>query len=130
MCGALGLVACGDDSGGPSGERGSITFTTWGEDYIEEEIPADIFADGYSITYSKFLVVLSNITVADEDGTVAASDENGCLVDHTELGVKELVKLEGPEAKSYTLVHYELSPVERTVGHYRGEGECFLTSPD
>ena len=111
---ALSLATgCGDDTG-PSGEQGTITFTSWGEEYIEQEIPTDIFEDGYSIHYDKFLVLISNITVADEEGTVAASDENAYLIDHTETGVKELVKFEGLEAKSYTLVHYETSPAERS----------------
>jgi len=110
---AFALVACGDDTGTPSGEEGAITFTSWGEEYIEQEIPADIFEDGYSIHYDKFLVLISNITVADEEGNVAASDENAYLINHTEAGVKEIVKFEGLEAKNYTLVHYETSPAAR-----------------
>lgn len=107
---ALALLGgCGDD-GTSSGGEGTVTFTTWGEEYVEDEIPAEAFADGYSVTYSKFLVVIGNIVIADESGAEAARHDGFFLVDHTSPGTKELVQLEGLEAKAYTLVSYETSP--------------------
>lgn len=108
MTGVLAL-ACGDDTGGPSGGSGKVTFTTWGEEYIEDQIPPETFADGFTITYSKFLVSIGNITIADGDGKEAANEPGFFLIDHTEAGVKELVSFDGLEAKSYTKVSYELN---------------------
>ena len=57
------LVGCGGGSDG----SGAASFNTWGEDYIESEIPADVFADGWSITYQKFLVNIGHVKVATEN---------------------------------------------------------------
>ncbi|NUP13494.1 MAG: hypothetical protein HOW73_46240 [Polyangiaceae bacterium] len=105
---ALLSAACGDDTS--SGGEGSVTFTTWGEEYIEQEIPADTFEDGYSITYDKFLVLIGNIVIADDAGAEAARHDGFFLINHTEPGTKELITFDGLEAKPYTLVSYETSP--------------------
>jgi hypothetical protein len=105
-------AACGDDTGPASGS-GAVTFTSWGEEYIEVEIPAGQFEDGYSVAYDKFLVLIGNITVADDAGEVAATDDRFFLVNHKEAGVKELVKYEGLAAGSYSLVSYQTSPASR-----------------
>lgn len=113
---AAGLAfapACGDDESTPSGS-GSITFSTWGEEYIEEAIPAGEFEDGYTVTFDKFLVLVGNIEVADEAGEVVASDESFYLIEHTDPGVKEVVVFDGLEAKAYPKVSYETSPAERS----------------
>jgi hypothetical protein len=96
----------------PSGS-GAITFTSWGEEYIEVELPTSAFEDGFSISYDKFLVLVGNISVADDAGTIAASDQRFFLLDHKEAGVKELVKFEGLAAGAYTVVSYETSPAAR-----------------
>jgi hypothetical protein len=104
---ALGLsaVGCEDGTG-----KGSVTFTSWGEEYIEQEIPAAEFEDGYSVKYSKFLISIGNIRIADDAGAVAAEDTTFYLFDHTEAGVKDVVKFEDLDEGSYTLVSYETSP--------------------
>ena len=61
-----GLSACGDDTSG----SGSLTVTTWGEDYIEKGIPATAVEDGYAITYSRFLVAFSDIRIEDAGGAL------------------------------------------------------------
>lgn len=48
-------VGCGTSDPTGSGGEGSISFTTWGEEYIEDEIPADSseitgFVDGRSLS--------------------------------------------------------------------------------
>ncbi|WIG93930.1 hypothetical protein [Myxococcus sp. SDU36] len=64
----LGLMACSDGAG-------TVTFTTYGEDYIEQEIPAavggeDGIVDGWAVRFSKFLVVLGEVKVGNHDETV------------------------------------------------------------
>lgn len=105
----LFALGCGDSGGG--GE-GTVTFTTWGEDYIEAEIPSADFADGYSIHYDKFLVLIGNIVVADADGTVAARHDGFYLVNQVEKGKKELVSFDALSAGPYAKVSYMLAPAQ------------------
>jgi hypothetical protein len=51
---AAALSACSDDT--PA--DGDIAAVVYGEDYIEEMIPSELFADGWTVSYSKFLVSL------------------------------------------------------------------------
>jgi hypothetical protein len=116
---AAGLVtlascaAIGCDGGGnePSSGTGTVTFTTWGEPYIEQGIPTDAFADGWSARYTRFLVLLGDIRIADEEGEVAAEDPRFHLVDHVVPGVKRLGSFTELEAKAWTHVSYQTSPV-------------------
>jgi hypothetical protein len=105
-------AACGDDTAPPGGS-GTVTFTSWGEEYIEVEIPSGEFEDGFSASFDKFLVLVGDISVADSEGTVVASDSRFFLLDHKEAGVKEVVKFEGLEAGAYTVVSYQTSPAAR-----------------
>ena len=59
---AAGLVLTASSCGG--GE-GSYRVTIYGEAYIEEGIPADVFVDGWAITFDEFLIVVGDITLAD-----------------------------------------------------------------
>jgi hypothetical protein len=47
------LAACSEDTG-------SITATAYGEELIEEGIPADAFVDGWTVSFDKFLVSIGN----------------------------------------------------------------------
>lgn len=107
LAGLVGLAGVGcDDAAG----KGSVSFTTWGEEYIEQQIPADELEDGYSVKYSKFLISIGHIRIADDAGEVAAEDTSFYLVDHTEPGVKDVVRFDGLDEGNYTLVSYETSP--------------------
>lgn len=114
--GALALVACG--GGDPAGGgQGIERFTTWGEEYIEKGIAADPsgqngFVDGWSLHYDKFLVVFSDITVADDAGHVGARLDRARFVDNTKPGRKELVSFADLDAKAWTKVGYSIRPVE------------------
>ncbi len=105
---SLFCASCDEEAG-----SGSVAFTSWGEEYIEEEIPADVFEDGYAVKYSKFLVLVGDIRVADEAGEVAAQDESFYLVNHVEPGVKDIATFDGLAAGNYTLVSYQTSPAAR-----------------
>ncbi len=100
---AIGLSGCGSE------EFGSVSFTTWGEEYIEEGIPAAQFEDGWSVKYKRFLVVLGDVRVADEAGQEAARMPGSRLVNHASPGVKEVVTFSDIEAKPWTQVSYKLA---------------------
>jgi hypothetical protein len=123
VCAALAVLfcaGCGDDetSDGTSGGNGTVSFNTWGEEYIEDQIPADIFEDGWSVTYDSFLVNIAGITVADESGTVAAAQSGTMIFDHKQAGVKPIVTFPDLEAKNWTKVSYRIEPAtaDSTVG--------------
>ena len=103
------LAACGDDTSAPAGS-GSVSFTSWGEEYIEVGIPAADFADGWSARYTRFLVLVGNVRVADADGEVGGERPGFVLVDHVAPGVKPIATLDGLEARAWTHVSYEISP--------------------
>ncbi len=105
-----GLVGCGNATG-------TAKITTWGEEYIEEQIPFDPdggFIDGWSLTYEKFLVTFHEVTIADSDGTVAATMEGSRLVDNVVKGKKDLVSFSELEARAYDSVGYQIKPATAT----------------
>lgn len=57
----LALVAC-DAEGG----EGTLRVAIYGEEFIEEGIPADVFSDGWSVELTRFLVAVDEID-ADAD---------------------------------------------------------------
>lgn len=103
------LPACGDEG------AGTAKFTTWGEAYIEQAIPADPtgqdgFLDGWTVRYDKFLVAFHEITVASDGGAVAARMTGSKLVDNTKVGRKELVTFPDLLAQTYRQVSYQIKP--------------------
>jgi hypothetical protein len=113
---ALGCLAlaCGSNDPTGSGGEGTLSFTTWGEGYIEDEIPADPdggFVDGWSLKYEKFLVNFQNIRVADAKGDVAASMDGSMLFDNHVKDIKTIIDFDHLEAKAWNEVSYEIAPV-------------------
>jgi hypothetical protein len=103
------LAACGEDG------KGAAKFTTWGEAYIEEEIPADPtgqdgFLDGWTLRYEKFLVAFHEITVGDDSGAPVATMTGSKLVDNTKVGRKDLVTFPDLPARAYRQVGYQIKP--------------------
>jgi hypothetical protein len=74
----LGLPAC-------SG-TGSWVVETWGEDYIEREIPAEAFADGCTVFYDTFLVSMAQRQLLDGDGDVVGALDPARVYDLTAPG--------------------------------------------
>jgi hypothetical protein len=99
------LAGCGD-----SGDSGTAKFTTWGEEYIEEEIPAAELIDGWTIKYDKFLVAFHNIEVANTRGEVAATMSGSRLVDNVQPGRKDLASFSDLDAEAWDSVGYQIKP--------------------
>ncbi len=113
---AVPVVGCGSSDPTGSGGEGDLSFTTWGEEYIEKEIPTDPegqsgFVDGWTVHYQKFLVNFQNIEVADAKGKPAASMKGSKLFDNTAAGVKSIIDFKGLSARAYPRVSYEIAPV-------------------
>jgi hypothetical protein len=73
--GAVGLAGC--DS---AAESGTIEVRAYGEPYVEDKIPAEAFADGWSVDFSRFLVAVSEIT-STAGGEPAVADGKIHVVD-------------------------------------------------
>lgn len=100
---------------GCGGGTGSVSFDTWGEEYIESEIPASDFEDGWAVTYEKFLVHIGHVTVADAEGTIGARMEGTTVFDHTLPGVKPVFEATGLEAGPWEKVSYEIPVAEASA---------------
>ncbi|WP_394848656.1 hypothetical protein LZC95_14505 [Pendulispora brunnea] len=106
----LALAACSSSDSNDNDGSGSVAFSTWGEDYIEKRIPSESVADGWTIHYNKFLVVIRNIKVADGGGAVGAEMKESKLFDMTTSGPKPIVTFANVAAKPWTHVSYEIAP--------------------
>lgn len=69
----IGVVAlCGAFGFGCSVYE-ELAVNIYGEAYIEEEIPADVFADGWTVAFDHFYVVVGDVAVAQGDATPEVS---------------------------------------------------------
>ncbi len=69
---ALGGAGCGDNLGDSSG---TLDIQIYGEPFIEEGIPADVFTDGWSIQFDSFLVSVGEVTAGSAgDGAPTLED--------------------------------------------------------
>lgn len=59
-------VACSSDDSESDAEPSDVTVTVYGEEFVEEGIPAEEVADGWAITFESFSVELRDITVANQ----------------------------------------------------------------
>jgi hypothetical protein len=61
----VGLAGC---DGGPV--DGTVEVRIWGEEFVEDGIPAEVFVDGWSVRWDAFLVAVDGVaTPAAEDPT-------------------------------------------------------------
>jgi hypothetical protein len=98
----LVLAGCGE---------GTWVLTTWGEEYIEEGIPAAEFADGCSMVYDRFEVVDSELALLDGDGGIVGEIEGVLVKDMVEPGPVELGSVAVP-ATHYDTVTWRIGPSE------------------
>lgn len=114
-CAALAACSSTDSTG-----RGSVDVVTYGEDFIEKEIPADEFADGWSVKFTKFLIAVGEFTVADDKGEVGGKIAASKLFDMHVPGRKAVAQLPSIPAKAYTRVSFSVSPA--TTSTELGQG--------
>lgn len=68
-------AACGDPA------DGTITATVYGEEFIEEGIPAEALLDGWAISFDKFLVSIGNVAGKAGEGAPEVGDTAFRIVD-------------------------------------------------
>jgi hypothetical protein len=106
---ALMSAACSSSDDASSGS-GNVTFTTYGEDFIEQEIPAADVEDGWTIKYERFLVTFHDISVADGDAAPVASQPTSKLFNNHLPGDKKVIEFPSLPAKPFTRVSYRIAP--------------------
>jgi hypothetical protein len=85
---AVVLAACGAE--------GSWRTEVWGEPFIEQGIPAEAFADGCSVAFDSFVVVVSGRALVDDAGGVVASLDGAGVYDLTASGPHEMGVVSAP----------------------------------
>lgn len=102
----LFFLGCSSDD-----EKGNVRFTTYGEDFIEHEIPASEVEDGWTIAYDRFLVVFHDIEVAEREGASPTVTMAGSKVFNQKVaGDKTIADFPDLPAKAYTHVSYRIAP--------------------
>lgn len=105
------LVACSPGSG-------DVNVNTYGEDYIEVEIPAaatpdeEGLVDGFTLTYSKFLIALSSIHLHSADGAEGGEMSEQKIFDVQKKGPTPVHQFSGLEAVHYDEVSIEVGPAK------------------
>lgn len=95
------LAACGSDNA-----DGTLKATVYGEEFIEEGIPSDVFSDGWSMTFDKFIVSIGNVAgMAGEDGK-EVGDPQFRLVDLAQPSGGEGYELASLSAPGGNYDHY------------------------
>lgn len=94
---------------------GRVVFTTYGEKFIEEKIPADGeeangFVDGWELKYDKFLVALSDITLARTSGGPTAQMSGAIVFDLTRQGPVEVAHFENLTTERWDAVSFAIAP--------------------
>jgi len=103
------VPACSSSSS--SDGQGAVAFSVWGEEFIEQEIPAAEFADGFSVRFDKFLVAVADVSVAEAGGAPAATMKEQKLFDMHVPGERAVVTFPNLPGKAYTHVSYRIGPV-------------------
>lgn len=105
---------------GGCGGDGSLAFTAWGEDYIERGIPVDSpeetgFVDGWTVTYTRFVVVLGEVTLAKKTGEAGPAQDAPRVVDLVKKGPVALFTFADVPAGKWERVSYAIAPATSQV---------------
>lgn len=89
---------------------GTLSLTTWGEEFIEQEIPESTFIDGYSVTYSKFIVTIKDFTLATKTGETGDAMTTAAAIDMTKKGPVQILEWTDVPAIKWDQVSYGIGP--------------------
>lgn len=100
---------------GCEGPISVVKVTIWGEGAIEEGIPASAFEDGWSVKFTRFLVVVRDTALADATGTVGAQQPGAKAFDLVKKGPVEVFSATAP-ARAWDVVRYAIAPDTNAEG--------------
>lgn len=104
------LGACGGDDLAP----GELSVAVYGEDFIEEGIPAAEMVDGWAIAFDRFEIEIGAITAASGDAAAALTIDDPVVVDLAEASGGAGTTLGAAEVPggAYDRVSYRIATVE------------------
>ncbi len=114
------LAACGSDD---DGATGTITASVYGEEFIEEGIPSEVFADGWAVSFTTFEVNVGKFAAKAGEGSPEVTDPALHTVDLAEATAgagTELAMIEAP-AGLYDHFGYAIEGIH-VVGAATNEG--------
>jgi hypothetical protein len=92
--------------------EGILRTRIYGEELVEQGIPADVFVDGWEVSFTRFLVVVDDIAAHDvKAGGRYAFD----LTDASSGEGQEIVSLTVPEGEQ--ALDYRIAPGEMAMGY-------------
>ena len=115
--------------GGGCGEgSGSLTVTTYGEDFIEKQIPAatageEGLVDDYTVVYGKFLVALSQVAIEGSDGEQGSVIAGPLVFDLRPAGPHTVARLTGIGARRWERVSVALAPASKATAGNTGSAD-------
>jgi hypothetical protein len=107
----LFFAACNGEGGIGDEGSGTARFTVYGEDFIEQGIAADEFADGWSARFEKFLVVLGDVTIARQGGKTAPGIAQMQLFDLVAPGPHDVGTTASIPSGHWDVVGYRIAPL-------------------
>jgi hypothetical protein len=94
---------------------GNVSFNVWGEEYIEQEIPAGDVEDGWTIEFDKFLIVIGDVSLADRNAGAAGQRSGTKLYNLVSPGPHDVGALAGLEARVWDKVGYSVPVVQAST---------------
>ena len=111
VCALLCFGCSSEDAAG----AGSVSFETWGEDYIEQGIGSEQFEDGWSVHYDQFLINLGQFRIASSAGETAATLPTSQLFDMTRPGPQPVAEVHDLEARKWDRVSFAIAPADAST---------------
>ncbi len=109
---ALSLFsACSSDDSDAVGS-GTAEFSVYGEDFIEQGIPAEEVEDGWDITFDRFLLVLGPVVVADSTAGEGETLAARTLYDMTGEGPHQVGTTGELEARGWDEIGFDIAPID------------------
>ncbi|NOZ01954.1 MAG: hypothetical protein GXP54_08720 [Deltaproteobacteria bacterium] len=111
----VGLVALSACSGGEVG-TGTLSVTIYGENYIENGIPPEVFVDGWAIDFDQFLITVEGISVAKDASSMPVLETAGQqifdLTEHSNGAGHQVAQADGVDATAYGNAAYRVAPAK------------------
>lgn len=108
--------------------EGTLEVSVYGEEFIEDTIPADAFVDGWTVTFDKFLVSVGDITLAQAGSAPAASEPRFQIFDisQTSNGAGFPVTAALVDAGAYDDLGFRIAPSKNAVAGNASEADAAL----
>lgn len=104
-------ASCGEEEAG----EGTLALEVWGEEFIEDGIPDDVFVDGWSVTFDRFLVAIDAVSAARGTAAPDLEDPAQRVFDLTRAGPFPVLTRVVPAGR-YDNAGYRLRPAQAGAG--------------